>query len=77
MKPSTNTMTAMLRIDELREGTQVVSDSYGIQATVLSIQETGDLYAYPSGKLVYLKTTTDRMLGLCALVLEQKWSIKN
>ena len=70
-------MTAMLRIDELREGTQVVSDSYGIRATVLSIQETGDLYAYPSGQLVYLKTTTDRMLGLCALVLEQKWSIKN
>lgn len=70
-------MTAMLKIDELREGTQVVSDSYGIQATVLGIQDTGDLATYPSGKVVYLKTTTDRMLGLCGLTLEQKWSIKN
>lgn len=67
----------MLKTDELREGTQVVSDSYGIQATVLGIQDTGDLATYPSGKVVYLKTTTDRMLGLCALTLEQKWSIKN
>lgn len=67
----------MLKIDELREGTQVVSDSYGIQATVLGIQDTGDLASYPSGKVVYLKTTTDRMLGMCGLTLEQKWSIKN
>lgn len=67
----------MLKIDELREDIQVVSDSYGIQAVVLGIQETGDLFTYPSGKLIYLKTTTDRMLALCALTLEQKWSIKN
>lgn len=67
----------MLKLEDLREGVQIASDTYSIQATVLSIHDTGDLATYPSGKVVYLKTTTDRMLSLCGLILEQKWSIKN